>query len=163
MSDNAKEIILTGLGVSHGIAMGPAYLVQIEHPQAPEYILAPGQIATEMTRFDQAVAQAQREISDLKEKSVSLPAEAAEEIVLLLDAHLAMLSGSRLIRGARQKILQENINAESAIAREVSFIAELFSQLRDPYIAARSEDVRNVGYRLIRILMNVVYLSLSLL
>ena len=115
MRNNPEEIVLTGLGVSHGIAMGPAYLVQIEHPQAPEYVLQPSQAADETVRFDRAVAQAQREISDLKEKSANLPEEAAEEIVLLLEAHLAMLSGSRLIRGARQRIMQENINAESAL------------------------------------------------
>jgi len=161
MRNSAEETVLTGLGVSHGIAMGPAYLVQIEHPQAPEYILPPEQAGVEIARFDQAVAQARQEISDLKNKSADLPAEAAEEIMLLLGAHLAMLTGSRLIRGARQKILQENINAESAIAREVATIAEQFSQLKDPYIAAKSEDVRNVGYRLIRILMNVPYLSLN--
>jgi len=161
MRNNGEELVLTGLGVSHGIAMGPAYLVQIEHPQAPDYILSPGQADAETVRFDRAVAKAQQEILDLKEKSKVLPGEAAEGVMLLLEAHLSMLSSSRLIRGARQKILKENINAESAIAREVDSIATQFNQIKDPYIAARSEDVRNVGYRLIRILMNVPYLSLS--
>jgi phosphotransferase system enzyme I (PtsI) len=161
MSHNPKETVLTGLGVSHGIAMGPAYLVQIEHPQAPEYILPPEQIAAEAARFEQAVAKAQREISGLKEKSAEIHSEAAEEIVQLLEAHLAMLSGSRLIRGARQKIMLQGLNAESAIAQEITAISAQFSQLKDPYIASKSEDVRNVGYRLIRILMGVPYLSLS--
>lgn len=161
MTDAPKELVLTGLGVSHGIAMGPAYLVQIEHPQAPEYAVPPEHAAAEAARFDQAVAQAQQEISDLKDKSADLPGDAAEEIILLLEAHLAMLSGSRLVRGARQKILQEHLNAESAIAREIATISEQFSRIKDPYIAAKSEDVRNVGYRLIRILMGVPYLSLS--
>ena len=69
MKNNAEEVVLTGLGVSHGIAMGPAYLVQIEHPEAPEYVLPPEQIAAEMARFDKAVTKAQQEISDLKNKS----------------------------------------------------------------------------------------------
>jgi len=158
---NDTETVLTGLGVSHGVAMGPAYLVQIEHPQAPEYIVPPEHIAAEAARFDQAVAQAQKEIAGLKDKSAGLPGDAAEEIVLLLEAHLAMLSGSRLIRGARQKIMLQGLNAESAIAQEVAAICAQFNQLKDPYIASKSEDVRNVGYRLIRILMNVPYLSLS--
>src|SRR4051812_17176839 len=97
-----QEIVMTGLGVSHGIAVGPAYLVQIEHPQPPEYMVPPDQAQAEATRFDQSVIQAQYEIAELKEQSALLPIEAAEEIMLLLDAHLAMLSGSRLIRGARQ-------------------------------------------------------------
>lgn len=161
MADSAGEIVLTGFGVSHGIAMGSAYLVQIENPEAPEYALAPDQVADEVNRFDDAVTRAQREVLELKEKSAGLPAAAAEEIRFLLEAHLAMLSGSRLIRGVRQKILLEGRNAESAVAREISAIAEQFQQIKDPYIALRSEDVGAVGYRLIRILMNVPYLSLN--
>ncbi len=157
----AGEIVLTGLGVSHGIAVGPAYLVQIEHPSAPEYAVSPDETEAEARRFDQAVARARQEISVLREKSAVLPVAAAEEIGFLLEAHQAMLSGSRLVRGARQRILKECLNAEGAVAREVSVIAGQFQQLKDPYIAARSEDVQAVGYRLIRILMNVPYLSLS--
>ncbi len=157
----AKEIVLTGLGVSHGIAMGPAYLVQVEHPQVPEYRLPAEAVPAELARFDHAVLQAQEEISMVRERSASLPAAAAEDISFLLEAHMAMLSGSRLVRGARQRIAQEGVNAEWATAEEVTVVAEQFSQLKDKYIAARSDDVWAVGYRLIRVLMNVPYLSLN--
>jgi len=156
-----NEIVLTGIGVSHGIAMGAAYLVQIEQPQAPKYFLSPDLVTAEVDRFDHAVAQAKREISDLKAISSGFPGGAAEEIGLLLDAHLAMLSGSRLIRGVRQRIAREAINAEQAVELEALVLAEQFRQLKDPYIAARGEDVLAVGHRLNRTLMNVPYLSLS--
>ncbi len=156
-----KEIIFTGLGVSYGIASGPAYLVQIENPEAPEYALEPGQGEEETARFEEAVRQAQRDLSMLKRKSTGLPDDAAEEIGLLLDAHMAMLSGSRLTRGVRARILKDQINAESAITREIDSITGQFNRIKDPYIAARGEDVRNVGYRIIRILMGVPYLSLA--
>ncbi|MDE2336066.1 MAG: phosphoenolpyruvate--protein phosphotransferase, partial [Alphaproteobacteria bacterium] len=161
MKNDGEEIVLTGLGVSHGIAAGPAYLVQIEHPQPPDAALEPEQTETEIARFDDAVRQAQRELAALKRKSTGLPDDAAEEIGLLLDAHMAMLSGSRLIRGVRARILRDQVNAESAIRREIDSIAGQFNRIKDAYIAARGEDVRNVGYRIIRILMNVPYLSLD--
>ncbi len=166
MRNNGKEIaeaeiVLKGLGVSHGIATGPAYLVQIEHPEPPEYALEPGQTEAEAARFDAAVRQAQQELFALKRKSTGLPGDAAEEIALLLDAHMAMLSGSRLVRGVRARILKDQINAESAIRREIDSIAGQFNRIKDTYIAARGEDVRNVGYRIIRILMNVPFLSLD--
>lgn len=151
------EIILTGLGVSHGIAIGPAYLVQVEHPEAPFYTLVPEQLEAEQGRFERAVHQAQNEILVLKQRLSG----GAEEVGFLLDTHLAMLAGSRLIRGVRQRIVEEAVNAESAVAKEVEIIAEQFRQLKDPYIAAKSDDVSAVGNRLIRILMNVPYLSLS--
>ncbi len=158
---SGQEIVFTGLGVSHGIATGPAYLVQIDNPEAPEYALEPGQVEEETTRFETAVRQAQRDLSMLKQKSTGLPDDTAEEIGLLLDAHMAMLSRSRLTRGVRARILKDQINAEGAIAREIDSITGQFNRIKDPYIAARGEDVRNVGYRIIRILMGVPYLSLS--
>ncbi|MCK5555901.1 MAG: phosphoenolpyruvate--protein phosphotransferase, partial [Alphaproteobacteria bacterium] len=161
MSDSAKEIILTGIGVSQGIVIGSAYLVQIELPGIPEYVLPSDQTEAEVTRFDQAVFQAKDEISEMKNKSDGLSAMAAEDISFLLDAHLAMLSGSRLIRGVRNKIVQEGINAEWAVGQEVALIAEQFRQIKDQYIAARCDDVFAVGHRLIRILMNVPYMSLG--
>lgn len=156
-----NEIVLTGLGVSHGIAVGPAYLVQIEHPQTPKYILLQDQVIAEVERFDRAVARARREILVLKEKSQSLPEDAAEELGLLLEAHLAMLSGSRLIRGVWQRIELEKLNAEQAVEQASAAISAQFEQLNDPYIAARSEDIAAVSNRLIRILMDVPYLSLE--
>lgn len=156
-----NEITLTGLGVSHGIAIGLAYLVQIEHPQVPKYSLSGEQLAAESERFNYAVTCAKQEISALKEKSSHLPEAAAEELGLLLEAHLAMLSGSRLIRGVWQRIERDAVNAEYAIEQEALIIAGQFRQLKDPYIAARSEDISAVSYRLIRILMNVPYLSLG--
>ncbi|MFH1158423.1 MAG: phosphoenolpyruvate--protein phosphotransferase [Pseudomonadota bacterium] len=161
MPESAREIVLTGIGVSQGIAIGPAYLVQIELPGIPEYALPPDQAEAEVARFDMAVFQAKEEISGLKSKSDGLPAAAAEDISFLLEAHLAMLSGSRLIRGVRHRIVQEGINAEWAVGQEVDLIAEQFRQIKDQYIAARCDDVFAVGHRLIRILMNVPYLSLG--
>ena len=150
-----NETILTGIGVSHGVAMGPAYLVQIEHPAVLEYALFPDQIEGETARFDHAVLAAKKEILLLKEGA------AAEEIALLLEAHLAMLSGSRFVRGARTRIENERVNAEQAILREGEAIAAQFCQLQDQYIAARGDDVLALGDRLVRILMNVPYLSLG--
>ena len=161
MSKNAKEIVLKGIGVSQGIVIGSAYLVQIELPGIPEYTLSPDQTESEVNRFDQAVFQAKEEISNIKNQSDGLTAVAAEDISFLLDAHLAMLSDSRLTRGVRSRIVQEGINAEWALEQEVSLIAEQFRQIKDQYIAARCDDVFAVGHRLIRILMNIPYMSLS--
>lgn len=156
-----SEVTLTGLGVSYGIAMGPAYLVQIDHPQVPEHKIADDQVAAETDRFEHALTQAKNEILVMKKQSQVLPESAAEEINLLLEAHLAMLSGSRLVRGIMHRIEKDRVNAERAVELEMHLIAGQFRQLKDPYIAARSEDVSAVGYRLIRILMNVPYMSLN--
>jgi phosphoenolpyruvate-protein phosphotransferase (PTS system enzyme I) len=89
-----KERVLRGLGVSAGIAVGPAYVVETGAIQVPEYVLLPDAVEAERTRFHEAAAKARRQLRKLKDKASGLPGSAAEDIGFLLDAHLAMLSGS---------------------------------------------------------------------
>ncbi|MDP2206255.1 MAG: phosphoenolpyruvate--protein phosphotransferase [Alphaproteobacteria bacterium] len=161
MSPDRREKTLRGIGVSHGIAIGPAFLVQVDRPHVPQWKVAAQDIAAEQARFQQSVMTAQNELGELKEKSASLPDTAAEEIGLLLDAHLAMLSGSRLVRGVIKRIADEGINAEAAIEHVMQELTDQFRALRDKYIAARIDDVEAVSNRLIRILMNLPYIALD--
>jgi len=151
------SITLGGLGVSAGIAIGPAHLVEAGAVQAPEYRIPRGQIPTELARLDAAVGAARRQLFKLKDKARHLPETAAEEIGFLLDAHLSMLGDSRLLRGARQRIESERFNAEAAVVQEIAVIAESFGAMEDSYLAARVDDIREVGNRLIRNLTQTPY------
>ncbi|MFN7113862.1 MAG: phosphoenolpyruvate--protein phosphotransferase [Alphaproteobacteria bacterium] len=135
--------------------------MQVDRPHVPEWKVPPQDIAAEQARFQQSVMTAQNELGELKEKSAALPDTAAEEIGLLLDAHLAMLSGSRLVRGVIKRIADEGINAEAAIEHVMQELTDQFRALRDKYIAARIDDVEAVSNRLIRILMNLPYIALD--
>lgn len=161
MTPQRREKILRGIGVSHGIAIGPAFVVQLDRPRVPRYALGASDVAEEQARFNAAVMTAQTQLGELKEKSAELPETAAEEIGLLLDAHLAMLSGSRLVRGVVKRVADETVNAEAAIEDVMQELTDQFRALKDKYIAARIDDVEAVSSRLIRILMNLPYISLD--
>ena len=68
--------------------------------------------------------------------------------VFLLDALAQMLSGSRLVRGVEARIADGMVNAEAAVQHETSTIAKTFASMVDPYLAARVQDVREVGRRM---------------
>ncbi|HYD19580.1 MAG TPA: phosphoenolpyruvate--protein phosphotransferase [Patescibacteria group bacterium] len=155
----SAEIVLSGIGVSHGIATGPAYIVQLSRPKVPQR--EAGDTTAEQKRFEDAVETVRGDLLALKGQSKNLPEEAAEELDLLLDAHLAMITGSRLIRGALKKIAEENINAEWALDKVMRDLAAQFRAVRDNYIAARIDDVEAVGNRILRALMNLPWLSLD--
>lgn len=156
-----QDLVLRGIGVSHGIAIGPAFLVQVDRPRVQRSVLTPAEAAQEQARFQSAVMTAQNQLGELKEQSARLPETAAEEIGLLLDAHLAMLSGSRLVRGVLKRIADECINAEAAVEAVMNDLTDQFRALKDSYIAARADDVEAVGSRLLRILMDLPYISLD--
>jgi phosphoenolpyruvate-protein phosphotransferase (PTS system enzyme I) len=145
-----KEVAFDGLGVSPGIAIGPAFVHDTGTVSVREYSLATGEIEGERERLRRALDKALRQLSKLKTKSAGLPPSAAEEMGYLLDAHAQMLSNSRLVRGVDRRIREDRINAEAAVQAEVAAIAQDFQSMHEPYLAARVQDVREVGTRLLR-------------
>jgi len=148
------ETILQGTGVATGVAIGPARVIESGLLAAPEYPLeSQAAIDTDLDRLERALNQSRRQLRTLRSKSKSLPGTAAEEMGYLLDAHAAMLDESRLVRGFRDRVTKGKINAEAAVQAEVAHVARGFERLDDPYIAARATDVREVGGRVLRNLM----------
>lgn len=145
-----EERIFDGLGISAGIAIGTAYVRETGSVEVPEYSIPPEQVESELERFREAVANTRRQIQRLKSKVKGLPAATAEEISYLLDAHMHMLMGSRLMRGVERRIQEEHVNAEAAVQAEISTIAKGFAAMDDAYLSARMEDIREVGMRLVR-------------
>src|SRR5947207_13212404 len=99
-----KEQKLTGIGVSPGIAIGPAYIGDRGELPVSESRIADGDIEAERARFSEAVAASAKQLRKLKSRATALPGSAADEIGYVLDAHLAMLANSRLIRRLHQAI-----------------------------------------------------------
>jgi phosphoenolpyruvate-protein phosphotransferase (PTS system enzyme I) len=157
----ADEQRLTGIGVSPGIAIGPAYIGERGELPVSEKPIAEADIEAERGRFAEAVATSAKQLRKLRTRATALPGSAADEIGFLLDAHLAMLANSRLIRGVNQRIARQRINAERAIQLEIEDIGKTFAAMQDPYLAARIDDIRVVGARLIRNLLRRPYVAYS--
>ena len=147
-----SEIIIQGLGVSPGIAIGVVHLRESGAIAVPEYALKASEVGGEVARLSKALSTAQRQIGRMKSKTQSMPAAAAEEIGFLLDAYQQMLGNSRLVRGAFRRIKDDRINAEAAVQAEITDIQSGFAAMDDSYIAARMDDIREVADRLIRAL-----------
>ncbi len=154
---NRPERVLAGLAVSPGIAVGTAWLSEAGALPIPEYALAPDEVEGDRARFADAVGYAVKQLKKLKGKATALPDSAAEELGYLLDARLQMLSGSRLVRGVDRRIAEARINAEAAVQAEIETIIEGFAKMGDAYLAARADDIREVGDRLIRNLLKAPY------
>src|SRR6059058_86276 len=163
-TERGSEQRLQGIGVSTGIAIGAAYIGDRGELPVSESRIDEAAIEHERGRFADAVAASIKQLRKLKARAMALPGSAADEIGFLLDAHLAMLANSRLIRGVHQRIAKSRINAERAIQLEIDEIGKTFSAMEDAYLAARIDDIRVVGARLIRNLLKkpyVPYASLS--
>ncbi|MEK9672215.1 MAG: phosphoenolpyruvate--protein phosphotransferase [Rhodospirillaceae bacterium] len=149
----SAEITFEGLGVSPGIAVGPAYLREAGALDVPVYKISRGKaaVAHEQKRLSAAVILARRQIKRLKDDA-RLDAVTGD-MDFLFDAYLQMLDDSRLVRGAAEQIACDRQNAEAAVQDQLNDIVHAFQAMDNAYIAARVEDVRDVGNRIIRNLM----------
>jgi len=144
-----KEQRYSGLGVSSGISSGIAHVRETGMMDIPEYGIRKKDIKTEEERLSRAVRLAQRQVRRLQNRAKEMANAAGDELWTLLDAYLLMLDDSRLVRGAEMRIGAQKINAEAAVQREISQISAAFQAMDDSYIAARLDDIREVGDRIL--------------
>lgn len=145
-----EQLIFDGVGVAAGIAIGPAHVMERGTLNVPDYKLTRNQVGNEIERFQAALTISRTQIETLRRKMEALPPAVAEELGFLLDAHLQMLTRSRLVRGVERRIRKNQRNAEAAIQAEITEIVRAFATLDDTYISARMQDIRDVGTRLMR-------------
>ncbi len=159
--ENTLERVFEGLGVGPGIAVGIVHVHDAGAVSVPEYRIPAGRVESERQRFAEAVGHASRQVAKLQAKARGLPGAAAEELGYLLDAYLQMLKGSRLVRGVDLRIAGQRINAEAAVQQQIAEICQGFQAMDDAYLAARMEDIREVGQRLVRNLIKTPYKPFS--
>lgn len=152
-----KRGLLEGIGVSAGIAIGPAHVLDVGAVQVPEYQVASSRLVTEVERFEAALSRADKQVRKLRRKAEALPAGVLDELGPLLEAHAAMLGSSRLAGGVSATIRERRINAEAAVQSVVSEMVRSLSAVNDAYLAARAQDVREVGDRILRQLTETPY------
>ncbi len=146
------ERTFDGLAAAPGIAFGRAHVRIGGIADVESYTVAKSKVSAELRRFDVAVRLARRQIRALRDRAEGMGRTGGREILFLFDAYLAMLDNSRLVRGSRDAIEADRLNAEAAVQHQYTEIARQFSQIEDTYIAARIDDIREVASRLIGIL-----------
>jgi len=97
--------------------------------------------AVEMTRLAQAIQQAIARLDALRMAAGGSTAD-------ILEAQREMLDDPELKEGADAQIAT-GFTAEAAITRVAASYAEQLASLPDPYLAARAEDVREAGRRIV--------------
>ncbi len=159
---NHPEEILHGIGLSSGIAMGPAFMLDSVSPEVNEYKIIKKNLKLEIERFEKARERSYNQIAQLLSKAeITSSSNDSEEITLLLEAHLGMLYSSRFVRGVRKRIEENRLNAEAAVRYEMEDMERVFAELDDSYIASRGQDVSDVGKRLLRNLTDQKYTAIK--
>ncbi len=144
-------LILTGVGVSKGIAIGNACLLKGDQLEINEYVLPKHLIAEEVARFRLALATARKQLKDIHRK---IPRNTPVDIASFLDTHLLMLDDSALSDAPVKLIKTQQCNAEWALMQQRDMLVSVFDAMDDIYLRTRKDDVDHVVHRVLRILLN---------
>lgn len=143
------EIRLRGIGVSPGIAIGPALNFGAKSLDVPRYKIE--DVDAELARFELAVQGVRRELEGLYERT---KAEVGEHHARIFQTHLMFLEDPMLHDDIQQRLRDEGYNIEFALNDLIARYAKLLKEVDDPMIRERQQDVLDVGTRLLNILLN---------
>ncbi|MBI5328627.1 MAG: phosphoenolpyruvate--protein phosphotransferase [Deltaproteobacteria bacterium] len=153
MTDQTKtDIVLKGIGVSPGIKIGRAYLVDDGSLETPAYCyLDTTYISSETKRFKKAVQESKDQL--LKIRNKLLKDGKGKEHIRIIDAHIMMMEDKMLIDDTIKIIKKEKVNAEWAIRMVMKEIREFFDTIDDEYIRERGSDIDHICDRVLKNLM----------
>ncbi len=134
-------LIISGLGVSRGIAIGNVHLLLRSSLEVYERTLHPDEINAEVKRFKSAVDRAGKQLRKIQS---SIPAEAPKEIASFIESHLLMLNDSMLSKAPIDIIKEVYCNAEWALKIQRDKLVAVFEQMEDEYLQTRQNDIDHV-------------------
>ena len=140
------EIMLKGIGVSPGICIGKAYLVDVDGLDIVEKYHVDSQHAySEINRFKLAVKKAKDELYAV----IANTPDAIKEHTDILETHVILLKDKLLYGKTIETIESECINAEWALKKVVTSLKAMFMNMSDLYLKERAIDISHVSDRIL--------------
>jgi len=148
-----KEIakrFLKGISASPGIVIGKACVFQdilylVERRNVEE-----GHAEQEIVRLKQAIRKV---IDELIQDNLRVSQEIGKREAEIFLSHVAILEDPYFISQIFQDIRENGINAEASVLRQINEFKKVFEKMDDPYIKTRSQDLSDIGRRVIQKLM----------
>ncbi len=140
---------LHGIPVSKGIAIGRAVLISRAALEVSHYLVEPGKEEVEAQKLLDAFNQVRLELDQLR---MGLPKDAPQEMGAFLDVHGMILADPALAEKPIKLIRTQRLNAAWALTTELNDLLEQFSEIEDPYLKERANDIRQVAERVIKAL-----------
>ena len=132
---------LRGAGVSPGIAVGAALVIERERVPVFRLMVAPAGVEAEVQRLEQAVRVSRGQLQGIKQRlarATSLPH------AYIFEAQALMLDDPLLVARAIAVIRDEHVNAEWAVRVVGERLQQQFDEFTDAYLRERRTDVFDV-------------------
>ena len=140
--------ILKGNPVSRGIALGKVFVYKAFKADVHESYFEAGLEKEQYGKYRNAVAAAEVELDAIV---ASLTVESPEK-AKIFSAHIEILNDEEVEEGVKEMIFTDHTMPDYAVDMIFTEFAILLGKAKDPLIAARAADLRDVRNRVLRIL-----------
>jgi phosphoenolpyruvate-protein phosphotransferase (PTS system enzyme I) len=147
-----------GVGVSPGIAIGRAVIIEKRVASVYRVPIRAEEVEPEISRFMESLDKTRDELLVLKQK---VSRSMGEEYASIFEAHAMIVSDPSFADKVAQKIENEQVNAEWALAEVQEELQARFASFDDDYLRERVADVKDVAERLLVNLQGVAHHDLS--
>lgn len=138
---------LAGIQASPGIFIGDAYLfLEEEEFSIPNYSILEKDLSVELHRFHHARAQAETELSELRDKA---NAEMGSEHAAIFDSHILMLNDVELLEQVEANLRNSLKNVEWILFQLEQSMVKRLGESGDAYLSERVADIKDVSRRVI--------------
>ena len=143
-----KTLVLKGVGVSPGIAIGRCYRFDPSDSQVSFYKLSDTSlIPAEVLRFKKALKESEQQLLEIQK---NLKKEKVTEPIYVIDVHILILRDKIFTNRTIKYIRRLGVNAEWALRMTLDHYKQIFEGLKDTYISSRISDVQYVVQRILR-------------
>lgn len=143
-------LIVSGIPVSSGVAIGKAYILAHALNEVEPYTISDTNIKNEIKRFNQAIKQLKSELLSLKKE---LKKNKMGEYGSFIDVQLAIINDPKISKNPLDLIKKSKQNAEWALKVQMEEIINKFNSIENSYIRERKNDIYQVCETLIKYLI----------
>ncbi|HVH11375.1 MAG TPA: phosphoenolpyruvate-utilizing N-terminal domain-containing protein, partial [Gemmatimonadales bacterium] len=141
-----SDRLLKGVGVSPGLAVGPAVIVRSTIPDVPHRVVPRAQVEKEVRRLHAAIRDVKRHLGELKAKA---EVRAGVDEARIFDAQVLMLEDREFIAGAETLIRENHLTAERAFEFKALEVRDMWAATGNPRLKDRLTDFTGVTTRVI--------------
>ena len=120
--------MLKGAGVSPGISIGKAFLLDRRKIKVEKFTLGAQMVEKEISRFKEALDKSRKQLMQVKKKLVHDLGDKGH--ARIVDVHILILEDEALINEAIKIVKEERVNAEWALRKVLSRFAKILMKLK---------------------------------
>lgn len=139
-----------GISGSRGIEIGKAYIYENRNLDIDKNPISLAEVEPEIDKLKQALAAANLQIYNVRKKALE---KVGEDKAKIFDAHLMIAEDPAYLEDVITVIREERLSAAAALEAVTNRYAAMFAGLDDEYMRERGADVKDVGDRVLRILL----------